>query len=277
MIFEIRNNLSTMNCASALDLSKQLFDSRYSNNEIRMLYASAHGCNVDIRLYPLIDAISVSDFSTLDAIFKSLVRLFPSRTTLDSKLQSTWVMQDALQAILDPGVVIGASDQNVINDYNTGSLVARDRTDDGNAFLIFAAMAGVGTSLNRYGYNITDDPAALAYAQVLPLTWITQALIKGDISHAGCSLASSLLNMFDAINAVSDLTSGSISAAFSAIASAQAVVDLAGETRCTADGFTIGQCRVAAQRLRYRDSCFENDAIASYAAGVIQSINTGWL
>jgi hypothetical protein len=277
MIFEIRNNLSTMNCVSALNLSKQLFDSKYSDNDIRMLYASAHGCNVDIRLYPLLDAISVSDFTSLDAILKSLVRLFPSRTALDTKLQSTWIMQDVLQSILNPGVVIGASDQNVINAYNTGSLLARDRTDDGNAFLVFSAMAGVGTSLNRYGYGASDDPVSFGYAQVLPLTWVTQALIKADTVHSGCSLASSMMNMFDAINAISDLTSGSINEAFSLISSAQTAIDTAGTTQCTTDGFTVEQCEIAAARLRYRDGCFEQDAVASYAAGVIQAIEAGWL
>ncbi len=277
MIFEIRNDLTNMNCTPALVLSTQLFNSQYSNNEIRMLYASAHGCNVGIQLYPLLDSISKADFSSLDAIFKTLVKLFPSRTALDSKLQSAWIIQDTLQSILNPGTVVGASDQNVINAFNTGSLLYRDRTSDANAFSVFTSMAGVGTSLNRYGYNTSDDPASLGYAQVLNLTWTTKALIKADTEHAGCALASSMLNMFDAVNAVSSITSGAVSAAFSLISAAQTGIDLAGNAQCTADLFTAPECANAAKRLRYRDACWEQDAAASYAAGIIQAINAGWL
>jgi hypothetical protein len=277
MIFDVRNALTQLNCALALEYSTTLFESKYSNNEIRMLYASAQGCNVGIQLYPLIDEISVADFSTVDAIFKSLVRLFPSRTALDSKLQSTGYIQDALQAILIPGTVIGASDQNVINAFNTGSVLYRDRTDDSNAFLVFTAMAGVGTSLNRYGYSTSDDPASLGYTQAVALPWLTRIDVKLDSTHNGCALASSLLNMFDAMSAVSGIASGSISTAFSAILAVQGVMEAAAKVQCQGDGFTGDQCDVAKARLRYRDACFEQDSAASFAGALNRQIDTGWL
>jgi len=290
MMFQIQNDLSgsTMNCAGAIDLSTQLFQSPYVNNRMRMLYASAQGCNVGIQLYPLLNSFQNLNFTSPDAIFKALVQLFPSRTALDSKLQSTWLMQDALQATLNDGTVVGAADQILINAYNTGSDLSRDHTNDANSFLVFTAMAGVGTSLNRYGYLPTDDPASLAYAPtqtgVLPWTapgvvpsWSNQAGVLGDTSHAACSLVSSLYNMFDAISAVSGFTSGAVKSAFALIGVLQVPMDFAGNTQCTADGFTAPECQNAAARLRYRDACFESNvnaskAAASYTAGVIQAI-----
>ena len=276
MIFEIRNSLTSMNCTSALDLSSLLFSSPYSNNEVRMLYASAHGCNVGINLYPLIDDISSADFSSADAFFRSLVKIFPSRTLLDSKLQSTWVMQDSLQAMLKPGTVLATSDKNIINSYNNGSVLYRDRTDDSNAFLVFAAMAGIGTSLNRNGYAASDDPATLGYAQKVDLIWTDLATIKADTTHAGCSLASSMLNMFDSISAISNITSGAMSSALSSITLLQSGIEAAGVLECKTAAYSDAQCAAAMQRLRYRDACFEQDPAGVCAAGIIKAINAGW-
>lgn len=251
-----------------------------------MLYASAHGCNVGIKLYPLLDLISTANFSSTTAMLKSFVRLFPSRTALDSRLQSTWFMQDTLQTILIPGTVLGASDSVVINSFNTASLLFRDRTDDGNAFLVFAAMAAIGTSLNRNSFLPSDDPAALAYTPDVPLPWITEALIEADTVHAGCSLASSFYNMFDAIRAVQNITTGAVSAAFGLILSAQVALDVAGQTQCGVDAagdpFPAALCATVPARLRYRDACFESTgnaakAVSSFAAGVIKGIKLGWL
>lgn len=277
MIFDVRNALTVMNCTLAIEYSTTLFESKYSNNEIRMLYASAQGCNVGIQLYPLIDAISAADFSSVDAIFKSFVQLFPSRTALDSKLQSTGYIQDALQAMLNPGTVLGASDKNVINAFNTGSVLIRDRTDDSNAFLVFTAMAGVGTSLNRYGYSVSDDPASVGYSQVVALPWLSKNSILSDTTHSGCALASSLLNMFDAMSAVSGIASGGISSAFSAILTVQGLMEAAAKIQCQGDGFSSNECDVAKARLRYRDACYEQDAAASFAGALNNQIDAGWL
>ena len=286
MIFEIKNDLTAMNCSAALELSIQLFKSPYSNNEIRMLYASAQGCNVGIQLYPLIDLVTTANFATPNDMFKTMVRLFPSRTALDSKLQSAWLMQDSLQSVLNPGAVIGSADQNVINAFNTGSVLSRDRTPDANSFLVFAAMAGVGTSLNRYGYVAADDPVALLYVPnpastlfAAGTTWNTGAKIQADSVQAGCSLASSLYNMFDAISAVSSITSGGVSSAFKLIAQAQALIDLAGSAQCAAELYSASDCANAVQRLRYRGACLEQLPAAAWAGGVIQAVTnpaTGW-
>ena len=277
MKIDIRNALTTGNCSLALDLSTKLYQSAYSDNDTRMLYASAHACNVGINLYSLIDQITAADFSSPDQIFKSLVKIFPSRTALDSRLQSSWYAQDALQAMLKGGTVLASVDQTYANSYNPGSVLQRDHIDDANVYLVFIAMSEIGTTLNRYGYAATDDPAALNYAQAVTLPWITQALIKADTSTAGCGLASGLLNMFDSISSLITLVSGGTSASLASIlTNLQTAVTTAGTTQCTVDGFSASQCAAALTRLRYRASCTEQDPIASAAAGIIQGVNAGW-
>ena len=288
MEFDIQNALTNNDCTTAITLSTLLYNSQYSDNTIRMLFASSQGCNVGIQLYPLITSLGTANFSTPDNMFKSMVQLFPSQFALDSKEQSTLLMQDALQSILNPATVVGAPNQVVANAFNIGSDLTRDHTPDANAFLVFTAMAGVGTNLNRNGYVAGDNPAALAFAPdaasalfAAGTTWNTKARIKADTTQQGCALASSLYNMFDAIAAVSNLTAGPIKQAFGLIGLVQSlIIDPAGLNQCTTvDGFTAQQCADAAIRLRFRGACLEQDPAASWAAGVIIAITnpaTGW-
>jgi len=275
---DIQNALTAGNCSQAIDLSKQLYFSSYTDNDVRMLYASSLACNIGIKLYPLISQIGDSDFSNADAIFKSLVRLFPSRTALDSKLQSGWFAQDALQAMLNPGTVIGPIDAINAGTENPGSVLARDRVTDANVYLVFIAMSELGTSLNRYGFNASDDPATLGYAQQVDLPWQTLLDVKADTSGAACGTASAMLNLFDGIEAMIEAAAGSTTDSLSDILTQlESAAETAANTQCSViDGFSASQCAAAITRLRDRASCGESDPIASTAAGIIQGINFLW-
>ena len=274
---DINNALTVGDCNTAINLSTQLYNSQYSDNDIRMLYASSQGCNIGIQLPTLITELSSADFSSVDSIFKSLVRIFPSRTALDSRFQSAEYAQDALQAMLNPGAVIAASDTIYPGSYNPGSVWTRDRTDDSNDYLVFLSMAAIGTGLNRWGFNASDNPAALGYAKTLSLPWTTWQTIQSDRTTNGCGIASALLNMFDAITALS-ASGGSTAATLENITTEmEAGIDAAGALNCTNDGFSATDCNNAVIRLRFRNSCLESEPIASVAAGIIQAINAGWL
>ena len=292
MQIDIRNSLTKQDCQTAITLASKLYSSSYVDNDIRLLFASSHGCNIGIVLYTLLDELTKSTFSSQDEIFKALVRLFPS-TTDDTKLQSAWLAQDALLSSLQSGAVVGTVDEfnpgassvgggvdpttNI--PYNLASVYARDRTLDSNAYLVFISMAVVGNSLNRYGYASGQSPAALSYAQGQDLTWTTAALVQADTSGAACGLVSGLLNMLDSIDAISGLLSGGSSSSLSSISTnLTSAVTQAGTFNCnTIDGYSTSQCSAAAIRLRDRASCSESGQIASFAAGVIQGINLGWL
>ncbi len=273
---EIKNALTQANCSTALVLATTLFQSKYSDNEIRMLYASAHGCNMGISLYDLLDDITTSDFTSQDAIFKTLVRLFPSKSATDTRLQSAMLAQDALHSILSMGVVVGASDRYYGAGFNPASVLKRDRTDDANIYLTFTSMGLVGSGLNRYGFNAADDPATFGYSQQVDLTWTTQNAIKADTSGEGCAIASGILNMLDGIDVLAALAPGSVASALTQI-TAQLQVAMSAAAHFTCDPLHgVAACNAALVRLRFRGACTELDPNAASAAGIIGAINLGW-
>lgn len=281
IIRETENALTNFECDVALEKIKPLYGSKYSNNEIRMLYASAQGCKAGIRFYSMLQSITGATWGSPDAVFKSLVEIFPS-TTSDSRLASSWYAIDILQTIIKPGSVIAPADA-VGDTFNPGSILAQDRSDDANMYLVFLSMSSVGTSLNRFGFNPTDDPAALAYAQQVDLAWTTKAAVLADTTGSACALASGLYNMFDAIDATGGILSGSIGTTLSAIAATlQGAIDAAADAQCTSpnpvgDNYSQVECDAAKARIRARSACSEQDAAASIAAGVMKAINAGWL
>jgi hypothetical protein len=299
MIASIKSNLNSSNCASALEKSELLFDSKYTSNEVRMLHASSYGCIASVQLLALITAISSENFTfTAPAgarlypyfsYFDTIAEVFASNASTDAKVQSLWKMQDVLQSVLNPGAVIADFDQNVLNAYNTGSMLFRDRTDDANTLLMFSSMALMGSLLSRYG-----NPVAGTYKQGrrLASTWSNESDIKIDPSKTACSIASSVLNMYDGISVMSVVSSGSLSTALTAFNLVLDTMIQSGKQRCengqttlyqeAASGTTYGstRCNNAVQRLRYRNACYETDKdpnpVAAYAFGIMTAIDGSW-
>ena len=281
MRVQINNDLTDANCASAIDLSTQLFNSAYTNNDVRMLYASAHGCNTGIILFSLLDQLTNADLTSLSSIFRTMVKLFPSKAATDSRMESAGYAVDALQSILVPGAVVSTISQVNWTTHNPGSILTKDHTGDANTYLFFISMAFHGTSLNRYGYAAGTSPATLNFAKENALPWTTQAAILADSTYAGCGVASSLLNMFDSIHAISGLMTGNLASALGKVETImESAITLAGTTQCKIDFVSNAAaaqiCADAGNRLRYHQSCQESPQIASFAAGIIQAINAGW-
>ncbi len=287
MISSIKSNLNSMNCGAALEKASELFESKYSDNEIRMLYASALGCNADFKFYTVLTSVSSGNYD-IDPIagttkfFNTLAQIFPSNSASDVKMQSFWLMQDAIQSVLLPNTVVSSFDQVVINTHNIGSILSRDRTDNANILIMFSSMALLGVSLSRYG-----DPVTGSYnqQQTLQTTWPDTTAVKIDTTKAGCAFATGLFNMNDGVAELSKLASGSLGTALTAI---QLVLDKlidAGEKQCktidlVADPDVDLRCKNAMKRLRFRDACYETDkdplAASSVAFGVIKEIDSRW-
>lgn len=277
IIQEIRNALTAQNCASALEMSKLLFESPYTDNNIRLLYASAQGCNIGISMYNLVDDLQTADFSSIDAIFKTMVRLFPSKLANDSRYESAVIAQDILQSALLPGTVVSTVDRTFAGTQNPGSVRSRDRAQDANIFLAFTSMATVGTGLNRWGYNAATDPATLGYAQQQNLPWNSLVTLRGDSTRSSCAIPSGLLNMLDAIQETINVSPGPLSNALTAvIANLQNSTSVAAHASCDAH-FTVAECDAGLIRLRYHDACWEQDPAAWSALGILNMINMGWL
>jgi hypothetical protein len=255
----IQLDLTNNNCGDAITLSTQIFNSSYSNNFDRMLYASAQACNVGIQLFPLIQDLTTESFTTQDSVIRAFVRLFPSTLT-DSRLTSAWYAQDALQSILNPGSVIGVSDQIAFSTYNPGSDLATDHTLDANSYMIFIGMSVIGTSLNRYGYASGQTPASLSYGKGQSLTWTSKALVQADTTGTACGIASGFLNLFDGIDQIVTYLGGSTLTDFQTVNTIlEEAIELVGTTQCQADGYTATQAEAA-----------------SFTAGVISGINVAW-
>ena len=264
----IQDALTSGNCTGALINAQKLYLSVYTDNEVRMLYASAQACAAGINMYTVYQNItSLGGANPIGAI----VGMFPSATD-DSKAQSAGYALDALQTIITPGTVVGSVDQTVPDAFNSGSVVFGDMTENARVYALFVTMANVGTLGNRYG-----NPDA-SNNQQADFTWTTKALVQADSTGYACQLASSFLVMLDSFAGVATLLPSGPRSAVDSAATLLGAVDTAGYNVChVVNGFSDSVCKAAGRRLRNRASCIESDQIASYAAGVITGINAGWL
>ncbi len=274
MKVEIRTALTRGECSKAVSLSSRLFDSRYTDNAIRLLHASALGCVAGIRVFDNVDQFS--SFGGVNAIGQ-FARIYPSALR-DQKLESVWLAQDALMAMLNPGTIVGPADQVNTSTTNSGSVLISDRTVDSSVYLLFVSMATIGNTLHRYG---APDSS---YNQGADIPWTSRALVQSDLSGAACGLAAGFLNFFDAFRTVKALISSGAASSLDAfitgiedpIMNSMAPLNGGGMRECLADAYPQSVCDQVKTRLRYRKACSEQAAAASYAAGIIKAVNLIW-
>ena len=297
--------LTNNDCTGAIAIIEPLYNSVYSDNEIRLIYASAHGCNAGINFFTLVGDL-VNSPPVGPMLWTTLAELFYSndQPTLDKRIESSRRAQEALMAITPSGAVVAPID--LINGLtnNPGSLLAIDRTADSNLYMSLVAMASLGALQSRYS---NPDTTTWLKQQVLGWTpgntngWADATDTLGD----GCGFSASLLNMIDSIDQISVDPGGSGGAAFAQMISGlkpimgdicnagcrgtpNAVID--GQTidfsgtGCT---FTDNQCAgngalSCLPEMRNRSSCtgvVANRASCA-AAGIAQFVNThllwGW-
>ena len=290
MILDIQNALTTGNCSSALLNSKKLFDSAFSDNQIRMLYANSLACKAGFRMLDVLNELT--SFTSPNALGQ-FARVFPS-VLGDQKLESGWVAQDALQSILNPGTVVGSYDQIMGTTLNPGSVLATDRTPDSNFYGFFMSMSNIGNTLSRYGN--TSATTGGGWGQGTDLVWEDGESVRYDLSGTACGLASAFLNFIDGFSQIQ--SSGMLGSAGSVIqvmvtGLQTQVVDGGALGPCLLSGglyaceqhynpgvppsaATIARCNLAKNRLRYRGACSENIDNAIFAGGMIKCINALW-
>jgi hypothetical protein len=274
MKIEVRTALSRGECTKAVSISARLYDSKYTDNPIRLLHASALGCVTGIRVLDNVDQFS--SFGGVNSLGQ-FARIYPS-VLYDQKLESAWLAQDALMAMLNPGAVVGPADQVNSSTLNPGSVLIGDRTQDSNVYLLFVSMATIGNTLYRYG---TPDAS---YNQGTDIPWTSRALVQSDLSGSACGLAAGFLSFFDSFRVVKNLLPSSTASALDSfigaiedpIANTMAPANGGGLRECLADGYSQLVCDQVKTRLRYRKACSEHGAAASFAAGMIKSINLIW-
>lgn len=269
-----RNALTTNDCVTAITAISPLYVSDYTDNETRMLYASAQGCSAGINFFDIFDSISDGTLNG-GALFEVTAELFPSNAASDARLQAGWFAQDAVHAVWSPGAIVAEVDKYYADTANPGSVWYRDRTDNANTFLLFVAMAEIGAAQNRYGYSAGQVPASFNYQQQVDFPWVSRALVQADTTDVACGLASSVLNLIDATNALIG-SSTTLANSLSDIQSTLGAIESGASFACTLDGHLTTTCDQAVRRLRYRRSCSEDASIAAAAASIIFAVNSIW-
>jgi hypothetical protein len=271
---ETKNALTTNDCVAALTLISPLYVSEYTDNETRMLYASAQGCSAGINFFDIFDELSGGSISG-GALFQLTTQLFPSVAATDAKLQADWFAQEALHSVWVTGAIVSSRDSYNTGTANPASILYRDRTANSNTFLLFVAMAGIGIVQNQYGYASGQDPAAFSYQQQVDFPWVSRALVESDTTGVACGLASSVLNLIDASNALID-TSSNLGSSLSDIQTTLGAIEAGASLACTLDGHLSTTCDQAVKRLRYGASCSEDPSIAAAAASIVFAVNSLW-
>lgn len=285
---EIRKSLTQGNCEAAIDLTNQIYNTKYTDNDFRFLHANAHACRIGINFFDIADGLAGGDLSAT-GFWETVVSLFPSRTDLDTKFQSASYAQDAIHAIWSPTAVVSAPDSYYRSSFNPATVWYRDRPNEANTLLFFVSLGNIGTVLNRYGYTAVQEPIDYNYQQKVVLPWLiyilgvpdvpnSLTLVKADTTGSACGLASGVLNLLDGMNAMKSFASGTVAQSINTIlANIESPLITAAHTSCRLlVGSTDQQCDDARRRLRFRSACGEDDLIAMSATGLIFSIDQTW-
>ncbi len=253
----------------------------YSTNEVRLLRASAHGCNAGINFFSLLGKFSTANLGGA-GFFLRMTEFFPLLSQYS--LESSWYASDAVMATLRPGRLVAPASKIFSGSYNEGSMNYLDRTDEANLYLVLTSMATIGKLQNKWG-----APDAV-YQKTVPLPWTSSALMTDE----GCAYAGSIVNVIEGIQAVANSSSGSIGSSLNSVVSTiSAGISAACVAGCLgvpyATGCTIASaasdCANCPMTLRNRScidtaSAVDKRASACAAAGIVNFVNTdaalGW-
>jgi hypothetical protein len=282
---QINYALTAKDCTTAINLAEGLYDSPYTDNQVRYARAAAQGCNAQVFFFNMVDDLANNSVVGSD-LWRTLAKLFPSTTT-DSRAESAWYATDALMAILKLGTVISTSAKINVDTPNPGSLVAANREDDANLYLMMVSMASIGALENRYSapdssYNPTQ---VLGYKASATEGWENAE----NIDEEGCAFAASVLTLMDSIGEIAPKLSGEMGATMSDLVSDfQSGLDAACSAGCTTALLTgcalpAGSCDTCPLTLRNRKSCtgLTTDENSCAAAGIAYFVDNplnpvGW-
>lgn len=277
----VNGYLSREQCAEAIDAITPLYESIYSNDQARYLYAASYACKAGFNYFEFTDYLleNSAAFST-NEIWERLTLLYPS-VTGDGKSEGLWFATDALFAILGSGVAVPAIYKINATTNNPGSLQPNDRDSNSNAYLAFLSMALVGTGHNRFGSPYSNGKKGA------DLPWNTH----DNMTTEGCAHAGATVNMLDGIHAMSTLVTGSIATTMASIYSVyniaitgacsrgcQGLDDLgaAFDPDCT---FSAAECTACPLEIRNATACLATTKARCSAAGVVRFLNDnilGW-
>jgi len=285
---DVTNNyLTTGDCGDALTTILPVYNSSASNNQVRLITASAYGCDAEVNFFQVLTNLGL-DGNTLTSasLLGYLSQIFPS-TTADKVVESGGYGMEVLLTTLTTGEVIAPG--NLINatSNNPGSLLFSDRIDDSNLYMLMMSMAVMGGAASRYG-TATFHPIHATMA----FPWVNNTTA---MATEGCTVAAALENFLDVLEDEAAIVSGSASTQLQAIELLlnSATLDAACEAGCKGtvlplpnwqgSGCTLttcgnsGHCPTAIRDWNQCHPNVANDPVACASAGIINLINTGAL
>ncbi|MCM0606439.1 MAG: hypothetical protein KA715_10145 [Xanthomonadaceae bacterium] len=301
-IFNANQAMSKGDCNTAISLIDPYYNSSQSDNTVRRVRATAYACAANMGFFRTIDALSTNNIVE-SALWRTLTQTFPSSILTDRRMEAGWIATETLMTWLKPNRIIPAEYAVPTGAFNPGSIYPADRDDNANTLMVFVAMSLIGSTQYRYG-KLEAQSYAATYNKLQALPWVTADSVSKDT--AGCAYAGAIMNMFDAIEAISSFSSPTISGAFSQITLLKDFFDDACNDACrglnagasasgldySANGCTMTAAEAASLctdcpvKLRHRSMCadtsvtIDKNATACAASGIVIMMNDnpilGW-
>lgn len=268
--------ITSGDCATAIALIEPLYESDYTDNDVRMARASAHACNIGIKFFTKATELAESDLLGSE-FWASMTRLFPS-TLADSRYESALAATDALSAILKTGTLVGTQYRVNTDTVNPGSTNANDRKSDANIQMVLISMATIGILQNRYSApnSSYQKTRRLGDRYGNNTGWNNAARVDEE----GCAYAGSILTLFDSVEAVATELGSLGTSLASMVDSLEAGLNAACDAGCSnvliaGCSLPAGTCTTCPITLRNRASCSGEvtDVESCAAAGIVHSIN----
>jgi len=202
---EVAIRLSYEECDQAVNLIEPLYNSSNTDNEVRMLRASAHGCKAGIKftaMLSFLQGVTLCSGGNCNGIWTALtehfhignyVSPFPARLRISYSSGNFAV--DALHSTLLEGIVVPNFYKTNRGSSNVGSVLISHREEEANIYLLFTSMATIGNYQNAFGQN-ASRPFDSTYQKRILLPW--EGTDNTAMTEDGCSYASAVLNMVDA-------------------------------------------------------------------------------
>lgn len=289
---EVDVALTRGDCSAAITAIEPLFNSAYSDNDVRMRAAAAYACSAKVNFIGnMLSLISnASDISATPAVFwRLLAKTYNSRIGDDHVVEGAVLSLDALLSVTRPGVLILPQYQVNPGSHNVGSVFYTDRTDESNFALLFSSMATIGGISSRYGLadSSTGEPATVP--PNLPWDSVGSFAPNSENGRDGCALAAGVVNFVDSLSALETIAPPSMMSTVNVLTGLfSAGFNSACELACTAPAMA-GGCGLTAEvcgtgcsvRLRSRASCTgtAGDVPTCNALGIVKFLKTpptGW-
>lgn len=280
---QVRRELTRGNCDYAIDLIDKVYSTAETDNDIRILRASAYGCKSGMFFSTGITTLMTLDF-TSNQFWADITQAYYSVQGTDTKMEAAMTAHDTLLTVIPVGTVLQAPFAMNLASYNPGTVIAGNRTDDSNLLMMLMGFAVMGSTQARYG-----DPDN-NYIKQTDMPWISHDTMEDD----GCTYAAAMANIVDASNVLQNKVGPSLQPMIAAIGTNfGTMIDTACDLGCKGldwDTITlvdnvdctvalVGACATCPKAMREKTLCMASDQAKCAAAGIVRFVNgspAGW-